>query len=293
MTGQSPSDQGFPHISEQFVDDSQYIRRSWRQLLLTLWQRTGGTGGTGTVITGTVIDFAGTITPGGWLVCDGSEVSRQTYANLFSIIGTVWGAGDGNSTFNLPNLSNRFTMGVGANVLGAHGGTSALALSVSQLPAHNHIVDDPGHTHTVTDPGHVHAVTDPGHTHTVTDPHHTHTVTDPTHTHGITDPGHVHTSLVNANDLTVGIVAGGSAAGNTGSATTGITVNAAATGVTNATAATGITNNSATTGLTVNSHTTGVTNASAMTGVTTEDTGTGATISINPPYAVLQKIIKT
>lgn len=292
MTGPQTG-QGFPVINEPFVNAGGSINRSWRQLLLTLWQRTGGNGGNGTVITGTVIDFAGSITPSGWLVCDGSAVSRNTYANLFSAIGTTWGGGDGSNTFNLPNLANRFSMGVGTNALGSHGGATNITLGISQLPAHSHRVDDPGHTHTVTDPGHLHAVTDPGHTHTVTDPQHTHTVTDPTHTHTLTDPGHVHASVVASSDVTVGLGVGGTTAGNTSSATTGITIAAAATGVTNQTAATGVTNQTNTTGLTVNSHTTGLTNQTATTGVTTETTGTGAAIPIEPPYAVLQKIIKT
>lgn len=293
MTGPQTG-QGFPQINEAFVNtQTGTINRSWRQLLLTLWQRTGGSGGVGSVVTGTVIDFAGPIVPAGWLVCDGSAISRNTYANLFAAISTTWGGGDGSTTFNLPNLANRFSMGAGTNALGSHGGATNVTLDIAQLPAHSHTVDDPGHTHTVTDPGHLHAVTDPGHTHVVTDPDHTHVVIDPTHTHTLTDPGHVHTALTATSLNTAGIAPGTSTAGNTGSNTTGITIAAAATGVTNQSAATGVTNQTATTGLTVNTHTTGVTNASATTGVTTENTGTGGPIPIEPPYAVLQKIIKT
>ena len=51
---------------------------------------------------GFVCPFAGTTAPDGWLICDGSAVSRTTYADLFAVIGTTYGAGDGNSTFNLP-----------------------------------------------------------------------------------------------------------------------------------------------------------------------------------------------
>lgn len=51
---------------------------------------------------GSLMPYAGTTPPDGWLICDGSEISRTTYARLFSVIGTTYGAGDGNSSFNIP-----------------------------------------------------------------------------------------------------------------------------------------------------------------------------------------------
>lgn len=62
---------------------------------------------------GTVIAFAGNSAPAGYLICNGAAVSRTTYAKLFAVIGTTYGAGNGSSTFNLPNLTNRFIMGSG------------------------------------------------------------------------------------------------------------------------------------------------------------------------------------
>ena len=63
---------------------------------------------------GTVVAFAANATPtGGFLLCNGSNVSRTTYANLFSAIGTVYGEGDGSTTFTLPSLANKFIMGHG------------------------------------------------------------------------------------------------------------------------------------------------------------------------------------
>lgn len=53
---------------------------------------------------GTVKAFAGSTPPSGWLFCDGSQISRTTYAALFAAIGTTYGAGDGSTTFNLPNI---------------------------------------------------------------------------------------------------------------------------------------------------------------------------------------------
>ena len=55
--------------------------------------------------------FAGNTIPAGWLLCDGSAISRTDYAKLFSAIGTTWGAGDGSTTFNLPNSIGRFAEG--------------------------------------------------------------------------------------------------------------------------------------------------------------------------------------
>lgn len=63
------------------------------------------------VPTGTVVPFAGATAPDGFLICDGSAISRTRYADLFAVIGTTYGAGDGNSTFNLPQ-ENDFPTGV-------------------------------------------------------------------------------------------------------------------------------------------------------------------------------------
>lgn len=63
------------------------------------------------VPTGCVQAFAGSTTPNGWLLCDGSAVSRTTYADLFAVIGTTYGVGDGSTTFNLPDLVDKFVEG--------------------------------------------------------------------------------------------------------------------------------------------------------------------------------------
>lgn len=76
---------------------------------------------------GAVMPYAGSTPPDGWLLCDGSEISRTNYARLFSVIGTTYGAGDGNSSFNLPNLQtlhllnsntvpSLYVVGTGANI---------------------------------------------------------------------------------------------------------------------------------------------------------------------------------
>jgi microcystin-dependent protein len=62
--------------------------------------------------TGTVVAFMGGNAPPGWLLCDGSLVSRTTYANLFAVIGTSIGSGDGSTTFNLPDMRGVFLRGM-------------------------------------------------------------------------------------------------------------------------------------------------------------------------------------
>ena len=54
--------------------------------------------------TGAIIIWSAPTPPAGYLICDGAAISRTTYASLFNVIGTTWGAGDGNTTFNIPNL---------------------------------------------------------------------------------------------------------------------------------------------------------------------------------------------
>lgn len=68
------------------------------------------------VPTGSVIPFAGETPPEGFLLCNGQEVSRITYARLFSVIGEKWGAGDGVTTFEVPNLVGRFIEGTESSV---------------------------------------------------------------------------------------------------------------------------------------------------------------------------------
>lgn len=106
---------------------------------------------------GTLFDFAGTSAPVGWLTCDGSNVSRTTYALLFAAIGTTWGVGNGTTTFGIPNFQRRTSIGSGGsgtgtigNVVGNTGGEETHALTSAENGAHAHSVTDPTHTHAVT-----------------------------------------------------------------------------------------------------------------------------------------------
>ena len=64
-------------------------------------------GGGDTLPIGVMLPYGNTTPPENWLICDGSEVSRTTYSELFKVIGTSYGSGDGSTTFNLPNKKGR------------------------------------------------------------------------------------------------------------------------------------------------------------------------------------------
>lgn len=96
---------------------------------------------------GTILDFAGTSVPTGFLPCDGAAVSRTTYATLFSAIGTTWGVGNGTTTFNVPDLARRVTLGSGGSAtspvfsgttVGSTGGEEIHTMTTSELVAHTH-----------------------------------------------------------------------------------------------------------------------------------------------------------
>jgi microcystin-dependent protein len=108
------------------------------------------------VPTGFLAAFAGVTLPTGWLACDGAAVSRTTFAALFTAIGTTWGAGDGVTTFNVPDLRDRVVVGTSpgglsnrptARALADVGGEEDHVQTTAELVTHTHGVTDPGHTH--------------------------------------------------------------------------------------------------------------------------------------------------
>lgn len=79
--------------------------------------------------------------PEGYLIANGQAVSRTTYANLFAVYGTAHGAGDGSTTFNLPDMTGRVAMGTGpggTHPVGETGGMEVHTLTLSELPSHQH-----------------------------------------------------------------------------------------------------------------------------------------------------------
>lgn len=94
---------------------------------------------------GSVIAYAGPTAPSGWLLCDGSSVSRSTYSTLFSTIGTLYGVGDNVTTFGVPDLRQKFIAGAqnvtsnGYNyALTSSGGEQVHTLTANEIPAHTH-----------------------------------------------------------------------------------------------------------------------------------------------------------
>lgn len=113
---------------------------------------------------GSIISFAGSTLPDGYLVCDGSAVSRDTYSELFEIIGTTYGVGNGSSTFNLPNLVNRIAMGSSSSyALGTSGGEESHALLSGEIAEHSHVIPSHGHANDIVakTPSLSHTITQP------------------------------------------------------------------------------------------------------------------------------------
>jgi len=108
---------------------------------------------TGLLPSGVILPYGASASPTGFLLCNGQAVNRSTYSSLFAIVSSLYGNGDGSSTFNVPDLRGRFVAGwdagtsvltsVTANmVLGSSiantGGAQAITLAVAQMPAHTH-----------------------------------------------------------------------------------------------------------------------------------------------------------
>lgn len=119
---------------------------------------------------GVYVPYGGSSAPTGWLLCDGSAVSRSTYAALFAAIGTAYGPGNGTTTFNVPDMRGRSPVGAGAGTGGGASGAAGTApsggsgitnvtvgswkgeelhvLTTGELASHAHVLTDPGHAHT-------------------------------------------------------------------------------------------------------------------------------------------------
>lgn len=240
-----------------------------------------------------------TLAAAGWLICQGQAVSRTTYSALFSVIGTTYGAGNGTTTFNVPDFRDRVAIGAGSTyVLGATGGAATVDSSHQHtagtltVPNHSHAAGTltvPNHQHaagSLVMPSHNHAasgvggtLTVPNHAHaagTLAGPSHTHT--GPSHTHaatGLSGPSHSHSGPSHTHAST-GLTASGAVTGPpsaeqpTGSATA--TLTHAVQGHTHTAGAITMGGSTAADG----TGSTGFSGTGAVTGSTAAD-GTGAT----------------
>lgn len=239
------------------------------------------------VPTGSINAWSTNTAPTGWQLCDGTAVSRTTYAALYAVIGTTYGAGDGSTTFNLPNLKGRVIVGRDAaqtefDSLAETGGAKTHTLTSSEMPAHVHNVSAYSHSASIGN-------TNLSHTHTfsgtvVSGGAHSHTIT-------VTDPGHVHTRQYGSvsrqatgTATTVPVNGGGIPNFDTGSSTTGITASSNSTGSHDHTY-------SGTTSSTLgdHNHSISISNHDAKD---TASTGGGNAHNNLQPYMVLNYIIK-
>lgn len=118
---------------------------------------------------GAVLDFGGSTAPTGFLICDGSAVSRTTYADLFAAIASNHGSGNGTTTFNIPDYRGRVTRmtdgsaGTDPDKLtrtamnsGGNTGNNVGSIQADDMASHNHTANS--HTHAISDPAHHHAL---------------------------------------------------------------------------------------------------------------------------------------
>ena len=252
----------------------------------------------------------------GWLVCDGSAVSRTAYAALFAAIGVAHGPGDGSTTFNLPDARGRSLIGVGAGpgltarTLGAKGGTEHESLSLAQLPAHTHV--GAAHTHAMAQ--HLHSIAT--HTHSIAQ--HSHGIGQHAHglsqhTHSLSDHSHTlqadqgrHAGGGGFEPFTVSFDNGGTPAGLGGTnatarSTSGVVGGPGATGTGGPTStATGgptstVTGGPTSTGFGGSSSTSagGATSTGSAGADATSSVGSGDTHPNMPPWLAVQCLIKT
>jgi microcystin-dependent protein len=158
---------GSSQIGElQFVDSADAVGANVKYENSTLKLQIGGssvaefTATNNTVIpTGSMQIFAAAAAPTGWVLCDGAAINRTTYAALFAVIGTTFGAGNGTTTFNVPDMRGRAPIGIGtgtgltARALADEVGAETHTLTVSELPSHTHSVPNSGSQNNSFDSG--------------------------------------------------------------------------------------------------------------------------------------------
>ena len=121
---------------------------------------------------GLVAPYAGSSAPAGYLLCDGTAVSRTTYATLFAVVSTTYGAGDGSTTFNIPDLKGRVIAGKEATATRLTAGLSAITSTTLGATGGNEALHTHTHAPTVTASQSAHYHTQPVHYHSTPDHNH-------------------------------------------------------------------------------------------------------------------------
>ena len=147
--------------------DSTGVDALWAKMKTYVAGHGSGSSESSGAVVGSIQMYGGATAPTGWLLCDGSAVSRTTYAKLFEVLGTAYGEGDGSTTFNVPNFSGRFPIGSATTTpqtntascgfnggnqpysynssgglgwfnLGEYGGEARHTLTTAEMPSHKH-----------------------------------------------------------------------------------------------------------------------------------------------------------
>lgn len=225
---------------------------------------------------GGIIPYAGAAAPTGWLLCNGAQVSRVTYQSLFDLVGTTYGAGDGSTTFTLPDLRQRFPLGKAAAGTG-----SALGATGGDID-HTHS----GGAHTHSTPAHSHSTSGTAalageHSHTVDS--HTHNVGN--HQHGMSGLDHpTATSTAGGSGVQAGSSFDAAVAGHAHFTVSGSAPSTDSAGATATTAASPATDTHA-------GHTHSVSGSTDTSGAGTTGSASGTTGSANPPFLALNYLI--
>lgn len=124
------------------------IPADMQALALAVEAALGGAAPATAIPPGGIVEYAGLAAPTGFLLCDGSTVSRTTYAALFAAIGVAWNTGgEAGTVFRLPDMRGRIPVGIGSHADVNNLGNNDGATIANRRPKHTHTVTDPGHSH--------------------------------------------------------------------------------------------------------------------------------------------------